>query len=112
MLGTCKVENIVNSWTFRDSVENGSDSSGYDTSDCGAVDALIFLRLLYLASCSKWFFLVLAAYYVRAFCLVAFSDRGTAFRRPRSVCNELYFAVVSANSQPIVREVVRSVRSY
>ena len=47
VLDTCKVENVMNSWAARDSVENGSDSSGYDTSDCGAVGALIFPWLLY-----------------------------------------------------------------
>ena len=46
MLDTRKVENLMDSWAARDSVENGSESSGYDTSDCGAVGVLIFLRLL------------------------------------------------------------------
>ena len=53
MLDTCKVENVLDSWADRHSVENGSDSSGYDTSDCGAVGALIFPWLLYSDSCSK-----------------------------------------------------------
>ena len=56
VLDTCKVENVMNSWAAKDSVENGSDSSGYGTSDCGAVGALIFQRLFYLGSCSKWLF--------------------------------------------------------
>ena len=47
MLDTCKVENVMDSWVARDSVENGSDSSRYDTSDCGVVGTLIFLWLLY-----------------------------------------------------------------
>ena len=50
MLDTCKLENMMNSWAARDSVKNGSDSSGCDMSDCGAVGAMIFLRLLYLDS--------------------------------------------------------------
>ena len=41
VLDTCKVENLMDSWAARDSVENGSDSSRYNTSDCGVVDALI-----------------------------------------------------------------------
>ena len=42
VLDTCKVENVMDSWAARDSIENGSDSSGYDTSDCGAVGVPIF----------------------------------------------------------------------
>ena len=53
VLETCKVENVMDSWADRDSVENGSDSYGYHTSDCGVIDALIFLRLLYSGSCSN-----------------------------------------------------------
>ena len=53
LLDTCKVENVMDSWAAKDSVENRSDSSGCDTSDCGSVGALIFLRLLYSGSCSK-----------------------------------------------------------
>ena len=56
MIDTCNVENVMDSWEARDSVENGSDSSGCDTSDCVAVGVLIFLRLLYLDSCRKWFY--------------------------------------------------------
>ena len=47
VLDMCKVENVMDSWAVRDSVENRSDSSGYDRSDCGAVSALIFPWLLY-----------------------------------------------------------------
>ena len=101
----------MDSWTARDSVENESDSSGYDTSDCGAVGALMFLRLLYLGSCSKGLFLALAACCVRMLCLVAFSDRRTAFRQPQRVCVKLYIAAVSANMQPTVSEAAGSVRS-
>ena len=64
MLDTCPVENVMDSWAARDSVENGSDSSGYDTSDCDPVGALIFPWLLYSDSSSKWFFLSL----LRAVC--------------------------------------------
>ena len=80
VLDTCKVENVIDNWAARDSVENGSDSFGSDTSDCGAVGALIFLRLLYLDSCSEWFFLSLATCIVSVLCLVTFSGRGTVFR--------------------------------
>ena len=80
VLDACKVENVMYSWAARDSVENGSDSSRNDTSDCGAVGALIFPWWLYSSSCSKWFFLVLAVCCVHVLCLVAFSDRETAFR--------------------------------
>ena len=59
VLDTCTVENVMDSCAARDSVENGSDSSGNGTSDSGAVSTLIILRLLYPDSCSKWFFLVL-----------------------------------------------------
>ena len=82
VLAMYKVENMMNSSVARDSVGNGLDSSEYNRSDCGAVGALIFLRLLYTDSCSKWFFLVLVACYVRVLCLVAFSDHGTVFRQP------------------------------
>ena len=53
VLDTCKVENMMDSWAARGSFENGSNSFGCDTSDCGTVGAMIFLRLLYLDSCSK-----------------------------------------------------------
>ena len=53
MLDTLEVENVMDSWAVRDSVENRSDSSGYDRSDCGAVGAFIFPWLLYSDSCSK-----------------------------------------------------------
>ena len=82
-----------------------------DTSDCGTVSTLIFMRLLYLLSCSKWLFLLLVACYVCVFCLVAFFDRGTAFRQPQWVCTKLYFAAVSASRQSTVSEVAGSVRS-
>ena len=58
----------MDSWLARDSVENGLDSSEYDTSDSSAVGALIFPWLLYSDSCSDWFFLVLVACCVRALC--------------------------------------------
>ena len=87
------------------------DSSGNDTSDSGVVGTLIILRLLYPYSCSKWFFLVLAAWCVRVFCLVAFSDRGTTFRHPHSVYVKLNFIAVGANRQPTVSESAGSVRS-
>ena len=74
VLDTCKVENVMNSWAARDSVENGSDSSGYDTSDCGTVGALISRWLLYSDSCSKYFSLTLVACRVSVFHSVAFSD--------------------------------------
>ena len=111
MLDTCKVENMMDSWAAMDSIENGSDSSRYDMPNCGAVGALIFLRLLYQGSCSKWFYLVLAACCVRVLCLVAFSDRGIAFRQPQCVCVKLYITTVSANPQPTLSE-AGSVRSY
>ena len=110
-MDTCKVENVMDSWEARDSVENESDSSGCDTSDCGAVGALIFLRLLYLDSCSEWSFLVIAACCVRVLCLVAFCGRGTGFRQPQCVRVKLYIAAVSANLQPTVSKAAGSVRS-
>ena len=82
MLDTCKVENVMDSWAARDSVENGSDSSGYDTSDCCTVGDLISLRLLYAGSCNKWFFSCSCCVLFRVCCLVALFDRGTAFREP------------------------------
>ena len=82
-LDTCKVESMMDNWAAKDSVENGSDSSGYDTSDCGAVGAVIFLRLLYSGSCRKWFLLSLVACIVSVLCLVAFSDHGTTLRQPQ-----------------------------
>ena len=53
MIDTCKVENMMDSWAARDSAENGLDSSGYDTSDCDVVGAMIFPRLLYADSYGK-----------------------------------------------------------
>ena len=47
MLDMCKVENVMDGWVARDSIENGSDSSRNDTLDSGVVSPLIFLRLLY-----------------------------------------------------------------
>ena len=47
MLDTCQVGNVMDYWLARDSIWEGSDSAGNDTSDCGAVGALIFPRLLY-----------------------------------------------------------------
>ena len=61
VLDMYKMENVMDSWLARDSVRNGSDSSSYDTSNCGTVGAMVFLKLLYLDSCDKWFFLVLVA---------------------------------------------------
>ena len=48
-------------WLARDSIWEGLDSSGNDTSSCGAVSALIFPGLFYAYSCSKCFSLPLAA---------------------------------------------------
>ena len=73
----------MDSLAASDSVKNESDSSGCDTSDCGAVGALIFLRLLYLDSLRKCFLLNLAACIVSVVYLVAFSDHGTVFKRPQ-----------------------------
>ena len=73
MLDTCKVENVMDSWLARDLVENGLDSSGYDTSNYGIVNALMFLRSLYADSCRKCFVLSLCMCCVRVLCLVAFS---------------------------------------
>ena len=50
------------------------DSSGNDTSDSGAVGALIILMLLYLDSCNACFSLTLVACHVFVFHPVAFSD--------------------------------------
>ena len=66
-MDTCQVENMMDSWAARDSVENGTDSSGNDTSDCGAVGTLIILRLLFSDSCSKCFSLALVACRVSVF---------------------------------------------
>ena len=74
VLDTCKVENVMESWASRDSVESGSDRSGNDTSDCGAVDALIFPWILYEDFCSKYFSLTLVASPVSVVHPVAFSD--------------------------------------
>ena len=74
VIDTCKVENVMGSWAARYSVENRSDSSGYGTSDCGAIGALIFPRLLYSYSSSKCFSLPLVAFHVSVFHPVAFSD--------------------------------------
>ena len=111
MLDKCKVENAMDSWAATDSIENGSDSSGYDTSDCGAVGALIFPRLLYPGTCSNWLFLVLAMWCVRVLYVVAFSNHGTAFRHPQCVCVKLYIADLSTNLQPTVSEAAGSLRS-
>ena len=78
----CKVKNVMDSWLARGLVENRSDSSGYDTSDCGAAGSLIFLSLLYANSCSKRVLLSLAAYIVSVLYLIAFSDRGIVFKQP------------------------------
>ena len=64
----------MDSWVARDPVEDGSKSSGRDTSDCGAFGVLIFLRLLYPDSCSKCFYLILVACRVAVFQPAAFSD--------------------------------------
>ena len=90
MLDTCKVENVMDSWAARDSVENGSDSSGNDTSDSGAVGTLIILRLLYPDSCSKCFSLTLVA----LSCVCVPSRRllrfvGARSWQPQSVCEKL-----------------------
>ena len=50
VLDTCQVENVMDYWYARDSVWEGSDNSENDTSDCGAVGALIFPGLLYANS--------------------------------------------------------------
>ena len=72
-------ENAINYWSARDSIWEGSDSSGSDTSDFGAVGALIFPGLLYADSLSKCFSLTLVACRVSVFHPVAFSDSWTAF---------------------------------
>ena len=72
-------------WTVeRSGIQLGCDRIVLETdiSDCAAVGTLIFLKLLYLISCSKCFLLSLAACCVLVFCLVAFFDLGTAFRQP------------------------------
>ena len=80
MLGTCKVENMMDSWAGRNSVKNGSDSSGRNASHCGTVGALIFLSFFYVDFCSKCFLLSLAMCIVSVLCLVVFSYRGIAFK--------------------------------
>ena len=52
-MDTCKVENMMDILADRDLVENGLDSPECDTSDCGTVGAMIFLKLWYLDACSK-----------------------------------------------------------
>ena len=88
MFTTCANEP---SWADRDSVENGSDSSGNDTSDCGTSGMLIILRLLYPDSCRKCFSLTLAAFRVSVFHPVAFSDSWDCMigihRMPIRSCN-------------------------
>ena len=83
VLDTCKLENVTDSWAARDSVESGSDSSGNDTSDCGAVSTLILLGLLYADACNKWSFSSPCCMVCLVFCLVAFFDRGTTFGQPQ-----------------------------
>ena len=74
MLGTCQVENVMDYWSAKDSIKEGSDSSGNDMSDCGTVGALIFPRLFYAHSCSKCFSLMPVACCVFVFHPVVFSD--------------------------------------
>ena len=101
MLDTCKVENVMNSWAARDPVQSGSDSSGNDTSGCGAVGALIFPGLLYADSCSKCFSLTLIACRVSVFHPVAFSDSWDC------VLGSHTMSVRSFNSQLVARTINR-----
>ena len=87
------------------------DSPRNDMSNSGAIGSLIILRLLYPDSCSKWFFLVLAAWCIHVLCVVVFFDHGTASRQPQCVCVKLYFATVSTNRQPTVSKAATSIRS-
>ena len=101
MLDTCKVDNMMNSWAARDSVENGSDISGCNTSDCVAVGALIFPWLLYSDSCSKCFSLTLVACCVSVFHPVGFSDSWDFVLGSHRV------SVRSCNSQLVARTINR-----
>ena len=73
------------------------DSSRYDTSNNGAVGALIFPWLEYSGSSSKLIFWVLAACVSVCPKSSAFSDRGTAFWQSHYVCCKLFAAAASAH---------------
>ena len=65
---------MMDYWSARDSIWEGSDSFGNEMSDCGAVGAVIFPGLLYVDSCSKCLSLTFVPCCMFVFHPVAFSD--------------------------------------